>query len=360
MLDAIIVLTFILVGAALGFHSIEFLPLSTLAQVANLDGLRWVTAGFGGLIGVGFGIATQATYRRLEAQIKALPTDVLLSRAIGLAGGLLVANLMLAPIFLLPVPAKIAFLKPITAVLGSLIFAFSGISLADTHGRALLRLLNPNSLESILLSEGTLKSAPAKILDTSCIIDGRIEELLNTGFIDGQILVPNFVLLELQTVADAANDQKRARGRRGLDLLNQLQENFPQRIVIHSADYEDVATVDAKLVCLAQEINGTLVTNDYNLNKVASLQKVPVLNINDLAQALRPVYLPGDSLDLKILREGKEPAQGVGYLEDGTMVVVEDGRSHIGDELPVIVTSALQTSAGRMIFARPKASSALA
>ncbi len=360
MLDAIIILTFILVGAAVGFHSVEFLPTSVLAQVANLSGLRWVAAGFGGLIGTGLGVATQVTYRRIEAQIKELPTDVLLSRAIGLAGGLLVANLMLAPIFLLPVPVEIAFLKPITAVLGSLIFAFSGISLADTHGRSLLRLINPNSLESILLSEGTLKPAPAKVLDTSCIIDGRIEELLKTGFLDGQILVPNFVLLELQTVADASNDQKRARGRRGLDLLNQLQENFPQRIIIHPADYEDVSTVDAKLVRLAQEINGTLVTNDYNLNKVASLQKVPVLNINDLAQALRPVYLPGDSLDLKILREGKEAAQGVGYLEDGTMVVVEDGQSYIGDELPVIVTSALQTSAGRMIFARPKASSALA
>jgi uncharacterized protein YacL len=126
--------------------------------------------------------------------------------------------------------------------------------------------------------------------------------------------------------------------------------------VINPADYEDVATVDAKLVRLAQDINGSLVTNDYNLNKVASLQKVQVLNVNDLAQSLRPVYLPGDSIDLKILKEGKEPDQGVGYLADGTMVVVEEGSSYIGDEMPVVVTSALQTSAGRMIFARPRMS----
>jgi uncharacterized protein YacL len=219
-----------------------------------------------------------------------------------------------------------------------------------------LRLLNPNSLETILLAEGTLKPATAKVLDTSCIIDGRIEELINTGFLEGQILVPQFVLMELQAIADSTNDQKRTRGRRGLDILNRLRETYPQRIVIHSADYEDVATVDAKLVRLAQDVNGALVTNDYNLNKVASVQNVQVLNVNDLVQALRPSYLPGDSIYLKILKDGKEPQQGVGYLEDGTMVVVEDGRSYIGNEVPVVVTSALQTSAGRMIFARPKSS----
>jgi uncharacterized protein YacL len=135
-----------------------------------------------------------------------------------------------------------------------------------------------------------------------------------------------------------------------------MQGTFPERIIIHPADYDDVATVDAKLIRLAQEINATLLTNDYNLNKVASLQRVNVLNINDLAQSMRPAYLPGDLIDIKILKQGKEPAQGVGYLEDGTMVVVEEGGSYIGDEVSVIVTGALQTSAGRMIFARPEAS----
>jgi uncharacterized protein YacL len=208
----------------------------------------------------------------------------------------------------------------------------------------------------MLVAEGTLKSASSKVLDTSCIIDGRIEAILATGFLEGQILVPQFVLRELQQVADASNDQKRVRGRRGLEILNRIRDAYPDRIVIHSADYEDVQTVDSKLVRLVQDINGTLLTNDYNLNKVASVQKVPVLNINDLTQAVRPSYLPGDSIDLKILKEGKESAQGVGYLDDGTMVVVEEGRPYVGNEVQVIVTSALQTAAGRMIFARPKAS----
>jgi uncharacterized protein YacL len=284
-----------------------------------------------------------------------MPADVLLGRAIGLVIGLLVANLLLAPTFLLPIPSEFSFIKPLIALVGSILFAFTGISLADTQGRALLRLINPNSVETLLLAEGTLKPASTKLLDSSCIIDGRIEALLGTGFLEGQLLVPQFILAELQQIADASNDQKRMRGRRGLDILNRIRDAYPDRIQIHSADYDDIPTVDAKLVRLAQEINGTLLTNDYNLSKVASVQKVPVLNVNDLTQAVRPAYLPGDSIDLKILREGKEPTQGVGYLEDGTMVVVEDGRGYMGGEIQVIVTSALQTSAGRMIFARPKA-----
>lgn len=356
MLDAIIIISFILAGAGIGFHGIEDLPASVLQQVTNEGALRVVTAGFGALIGLAIGLVVQTSYRRLERQVREMPPDILLSRAIGLVIGLLVANLLLAPTFLLPIPSEFSFIKPLIALVGSILFAFTGISLADTHGRALLRLINPNSIETLLLAEGTLKSASTKLLDTSCIIDGRIEALLGTGFLEGQLLVPQFILAELQQVADASNDQKRMRGRRGLDILNRIRDAYPDRIQIHSADYEDVPTVDAKLVRLAQEINGTLLTNDYNLSKVASVQKVPVLNVNDLTQAVRPAYLPGDSIDLKILREGKEPTQGVGYLEDGTMVVVEDGRTYMGGEIQVIVTSALQTSAGRMIFARPKAS----
>ncbi len=357
MLDPIIILTFILVGAGIGFHGVELLPERMLDQVANLDGLRWVTGAFGGFIGIGVGMVAQAAYRRLDQKIQRLPPEVLLSRAVGLVLGLLVANLMLAPIFLLPIPGQLAFIKPITAVLGSLIFSLSGLSLADTHGLTLLRLFNPNSLETTLVAEGTLKPATAKILDTSCIIDGRIEGLIDTACIDGQILVPQFVLQELQMVADASKEQKRMRGRRGLDILNRLQENYPKRIVIHPANYDEIPTVDAKLVRLAQDIdNAVLVSNDFNLNKVASLQGVQVLNLNDVAQALQPIYLPGESLNLKIIKEGKEPAQGVGYLDDGTMVVVEEAEEYIGRKLSVIVTSALQTSAGRMIFARPKVS----
>lgn len=355
MIDAIIIISFILAGIGIGFYGIELLPTPVLDQVSNQDGLRSVTAGFSALIMGAVGLFVQTYYRRLEAQVRQMPVEVLLTRSIGLVVGLLVANLMLAPLFLLPIPQEFGFIKPLVAVLGSILFAFSGISLADTHGRSFLRLINPHSMESLLLSEGTLKPATTKILDTSCIIDGRLEELLSTKFIEGQLLVPQFVLQELQLVADAGNDQKRIRGRRGLEILNRIRETYPEKIAIHPADYEDISTVDAKLVHLAQEINGTLLTNDYNLNQVASLQQVSVLNINDLAQAMRPAYLPGDDLDLKIIKQGREPEQGVGYLDDGTMVVVEEGGQYIGVELRVVVTGALQTSAGRMIFARPQA-----
>lgn len=356
MIDVIIVILFVVAAAGLGFGSIDLLPDPVLETVTNLDALRWIMGSFTALIGLAIGLTAQNTYRRLEKQIRETPIEVILTRSVGLAIGLLIANLMLAPIFLFPIPEQLDFIKPLTAILGSVIFGFLGVTLADTHGRTFLRLINPNSIESILVAEGMLKPATTKVLDTSCIIDGRIEELLNTGFIEGQLIIPQFVLQELQNLADTANDQKRVRGRRGLDILKRMQEEYPERIVINASDYEDVHTVDAKLVRFTQEINGVLLTNDYNLNKVADLQKVSVLNVNDLAQAVRPIYLPGDTLELKILKQGKEPEQGVGYLDDGTMVVVEEGQDYVGGELPVVVTSALQTSAGRMIFAKPHTS----
>jgi uncharacterized protein YacL len=356
MLDAIIILAFIAACAGIGFHSWEALPIGIQNQVTNIDGLRFVLSAFGALVGIGVGTFAQTNYRRVEQQVREMPAWMLLSRSVGLVLGLITANLLLAPLFILPIPAEFGFIKPLLGILGSVLFAISGANLADVHGRSIIRLLNPNSAQTLLLAEGTLTPAVSKVLDTSCIIDGRIIELMATGFIEGQILVPDFVLQELQQLADSANDQKRSRGRRGLDLLTTLRETYGDRVMMSRADYDDIPTVDAKLVRLAMDINGALLTNDYNLNKVATVQRVPVLNINDLAKAMRPTYVPGDSLDLKILKEGKEATQGVGYLNDGTMVVVEDGRSHLGDNLEVVVTSALQTSAGRMIFAKPKAS----
>lgn len=353
MLDAIIIILFIVAGAGTGFYSIDLLPSPVLEQVTNIEGLRSVTAAFTALIGGVLGLVVQTTYRRLEERIRRMPLDVLLTRAIGLVIGLLVANLLLAPLFLLPIPKDLGFIKPLMALLCSTMLGFTGVNLADTHGQAVLRLINPNSLSSMLVVEGTLEPSSTKVVDTSCIIDGRIENLLDTGFLEGKILIPKFILQELQLIADAANDQKRARGRRGLEILNQMRDTYPDRIQIHPADYDDVATVDAKLVRLAQEINCTLLTNDYNLSQVATVQQVPVLNINDLVQAVRPNYLPGDIIDLKIRKEGKEPSQGVGYLEDGTMVVVESGSEYVGGQVRVVVTSSLQTSAGRMIFAKP-------
>jgi uncharacterized protein YacL len=343
MLDALIIFSFILTGAGIGFFSVDFLPDAALKQVTNIEGLESVTGGFGALIGIGVGLVVQTSYRRVESQIKNMAPDLLLARAAGLVIGLLIANLMLAPLFLLPIPAEFGFVKPVTAVMGSLLFAVSGVSLAETNGRALFRLINPNSYETMLINEGTLKPSKSKVLDTSC-------------FIEGQLVIPQFILQELQRVADSASDQKRARGRRGLDILNRIREEYPDRVVIDPADYDDISEVDAKLVKLAQEMNAGLITTDYNLNKVASVQQVSVLNINDLAKAIRPTYLPGDDIEIKVLKEGKEPSQGIGYLNDGTMVVVEEGNEFIGDDLVVVVTGALQTSAGRMIFARPNRS----
>jgi len=190
------------------------------------------------------------------------------------------------------------------------------------------------------------------VLDTSVIIDGRIYDICKTGFVEGQIVVPAFVLKELRHIADSSDAIKRTRGRRGLDILHSMQRELEQRVCVVEQDYDDVDEVDLKLLRLAGDMGGILVTNDYNLNKVAAVQNTPVLNINELANALRSVLLPGEELSLSIVKEGKEAGQGIGYLPDGTMVIVENGRKHIGETADLVVTSALQTSAGRLVFAK--------
>lgn len=197
-------------------------------------------------------------------------------------------------------------------------------------------------------------AGPPKIVDTSSIVDGRIVEIVESGFLEGVLIVPRFVLRELQAISDSVDPLKRTRGRRGFDVLSRLQELAV--FEISERDYDDMApgNVDARLVRLAQELSAKLVTNDYNLNRIAQVEGVSVLNVNELANAVKPVVLPGEELHVAVIREGKEFHQGVGYLEDGTMIVVEHGRRLIGEETDVIVTSVLQTVAGRMIFGRPK------
>ncbi len=195
-------------------------------------------------------------------------------------------------------------------------------------------------------------NVPGKIIDTSVIVDGRITEIVESGFLDPPYIVPRFVLHEIQLIADSTDAMKRSRGRRALDVLAKLQELVP--IEIGEIDYPDVVGVDAKLVRMARETGGRLVTNDYNLNRVAHVEGVAVLNINELANAVKPIVLPGEEMHVAILREGKEAQQGIGYLDDGTMIVVENGRRLIGESADVVVTSVLQTVAGRMIFAKTK------
>ena len=198
------------------------------------------------------------------------------------------------------------------------------------------------------------KSGIPKVLDTSVIIDGRIFDICETGFIEGPLIIPNFVLVELRHVSDSADSLKRNRGRRGLDILNKIQKELTIETRIVDDDFPKIPEVDIKLLKLAQKMNGKVITNDYNLNKVAEFQGVPVLNINELSNAIKPVVLPGEEMVVDIVKDGKESSQGVAYLDDGTMIVVEGGRKHIGETTDVLVTSVLQTAAGRMIFAKPK------
>jgi uncharacterized protein YacL len=199
-----------------------------------------------------------------------------------------------------------------------------------------------------------IKGVRPCVLDTSVIIDGRIADVAETNVIDGKLIIPKFVISELQSIADSSDRLRRGRGRRGLDMLNRLRTDHAQDLEIFDQELPEFAgqSVDIKLVILAKHLQGKLITNDYNLNKVAKLQGVPVINFNDLSNALKPVFLPGEHIDVRVVKAGEEAGQGVGYLEDGTMVVIENGREHIGNTINIAVTSVLQTSAGRMVFGK--------
>ncbi len=350
-MDSLILVLFLISGAATGWLGVDLLSEDLLTQVTNLEGLRWVMGGFGAFFGLVAGFFFQQLRKRLIRQVRTMPTDLLVSRAVGLILGLLVANLLLAPILLLPLPWEVVFVKPLAAVMSNVFFGVSGYNLAEVHGRTLLRLFNPASAEALLVADGVLLPASAKILDTSVIIDGRIRGLLDSGLLEGQVIVAQAVIDELQALADSSNNEKRAKGRRGLKLLAELREQYGRRLVVNTTRYEGNG-VDDKLQKLTADTGGTLLTTDYNLAKVAEVQELKVMNLSELVIALRPEVQPGDGLQLKIVRDGKEADQGVGYLEDGTMVVVEGGKGRSGERIAVTVTGALQTPTGRMVFAR--------
>ena len=350
MADFLILILFVISGAAAGWLGVDLLPEPLLLQVDNPAGLRLVLGGFGAFFGLIAAIFFQQLRRRLMQQVRTMPTELLISRSVGLILGLLVANLLLAPILLLPLPWEVVFVKPVAAILSNVFFGVSGYNLAEVHGRTLLRLFNPSNTEALLVADGVLLPASAKILDTSAIIDGRIRGLLDSGLLEGQVIVAQCVIDELQALADSANADKRGRGRRGLKLLSELREQYGRRLVVNSTRYEGQG-VDEKLLKLTADTGGNLLTADYNLAKVAEVQELRVLNLSELVIALRPEVQPGDELQLKIAREGKENDQGVGYLDDGTMVV-EGARQRIGERVPVIVTGALQNPTGRIVFAR--------
>lgn len=285
----------------------------------------------------------------VEGEIQKIPASDIILGVVGLVLGLLIAYLV-SPLF-----HMIPFVGPVLSILFYILFGYFGVVVPtrkkDDFTNAISSLKKGGGKEKA--SKGSSPIMP-KILDTSVIIDGRIADICKTGFVEGPLVIPEFVLEELQRIADSSDSLKRNRGRRGLDILNKIQKELEIEVVIHEKDFDDIAEVDTKLLKLAQFIKGKVVTNDYNLNKVAEFHGVDVLNINELANAIKPVVLPGEEMIVQVIKDGKESGQGVAYLDDGTMIVVDGGKKHIGDTIGVLVTSVLQTAAGRMIFAKPK------
>ena len=293
----------------------------------------------------------------IEKSIQKFSAQELIYGCAGILIGLIIATFIGAPLSGIFVgihpaigPIIFVLLELIAAILGAEIF----IRKKDDISSTLLIFKRTNQRERDKDKKNkNYSKGNAKVLDTSVIIDGRIFDLCQTGFIEGTLVIPSFVLDELRHISDSADSLKRNRGRRGLDILNKIQKELEIETKIWEGDFKDIPEVDSKLLKLAQKLNGKVITNDFNLNKVAEFQGVPVLNINELANAIKPVVLPGEEMKIIVIKDGKESTQGIGYLDDGTMIVVEGGKKHIGEEIFVVVTSVLQTSAGRMIFAKP-------
>lgn len=297
--------------------------------------------------------------KRLERVLTHIPNQELIAGTIGLLFGLIIANLIGLAFNQIPI------IGPYIPIILSAIFGYSGLRLMARKGPEMYGTYmkqwgagdvsgskKSRSFKVFGNSKSSEPESSHKLLDTSVIIDGRIKELCATGFIDGTLVVPVFVLNELQIVSDSVDSTKRNRGRRGLDILKEMQDANLVPIEIVEDDYDDLQEVDSKLMRLALEKNWKLMTNDYNLNKVAKVQGIQVLNLNELANVLKPALIAGEWIHVQVMKEGKEIEQGVAYLDDGTMIVVEDGRPYVGQDVEVMVTSILQTSAGRMIFAR--------
>ena len=310
---------------------------------------------------------------RLAVALSRIPTSDVLVMIFGVGLGLIIANLIGSPFSHLP------FIGPYVPIIFSLLLSVVGAKVAlrkhtdivdffvrmrGSHGNMPAPAPAPEMPE-IKPEPNGLKAGPLgdrlysnnKLLDTSVIIDGRVMDIMAAGFLDGKVVITNFVLEELQKLSDSSDSMKRAKGRRGLDLVQDLQHSYGKQVLIVDYDFDDLNDVDSKLVRLAKQTDSSIMTNDFNLNKVAEIQGIKVLNINELANAIKPVVVSGEEMSVYLVKEGKEPGQAVAYLDDGTMIVVENGRRFVGSSIEVIVTSVLQTAAGRMIFARANHSS---
>ena len=346
--------------------SAEFLQINL--DILDMTMMNALSIFIGGIIGgsIGF-ISSSYCINKLrifsiwvERQLSKMPTHDVVAGVLGLAIGLIIANLLGVAF------SRVPLIGPYIPIIFSIVFGYLGlyitikkrkdiISLLPTRNKDHIRKENISDTDSKDSTNTAINnSASYKLLDTSVIIDGRIADICKTGFIEGTLLIPVFVLEELQFIADSSDLLKRTRGRRGLDILKRIQTEFDMLVKIDHHDYDDVTGVDSKLIRLGQEIGAKIITNDFNLNKVADLQGVQVLNINELANAIKPVVIPGETMVVTVVKDGKEQGQGVAYLDDGTMIVVEGGHKHLNETLEVVVTSVLQTAAGRMIFAKPK------
>lgn len=343
----------------LGGLSLTFFSLGLFQDIPGIPQHVLVTPlilTLGSLLGglLGFFLFPLATW--IEGRLARTALMDLVFGAVGLIIGLIIAVLLQVILQGIPV------IGTLISVLAAVVFSYLGISVGTRKREEATSIFTfPGSKKHKAEKETHQEAAPAgggggcpKVLDTSVIIDGRIADIVKTGFLEGPLIIPGFVLEELRHIADSSDVLKRNRGRRGLDILNRIQKELSAEVRIDERDVGEGLEVDSKLLKLSKLLNGKVVTNDFNLNKVAELQGVPVLNINDLANAVKPAVLPGEEMTITVIKDGKEVGQGVAYLDDGTMIVVDGGKRYIGDTIGVVVTSVLQTAAGRMIFAKPK------
>jgi uncharacterized protein YacL len=340
---------FRLIGAVIGAFAFAVLG-RWMADVFNDEPDAYVL--LLSLVGILVGLiltpyVTTKPVRRIRQDLVTMPPERLGAIITGIFMGLIAAALISFPLSFLPPP-----FRQIAPLGAAIFFSYLSVVILTMRQNDLRNFFG--ALPPFLGRSGVAedKVQDSILLDTSVIIDGRITDICKSGFVRARLIVPNFILTELQHIADSPETLRRNRGRRGLEVLGILQQDLPIPIDFTDMDVSDVRDVDSKLVALARELSHPIMTNDYNLNRVAELQGVTVLNINDLANAVKAAYLPGEELTVKLIQAGKEYGQGVGYLDDGTMIVVEDGEQRIGDEVGVTVTKVLQTTAGRMIFAR--------
>ena len=351
MLNKIIKFSFALVGIITGFTlTRSFFSIQNITIDANLRLIVFcaasiITAAVFYSTGNIFVEVVIRIVSRLEHAIQNMTLYELTIGAVGLIIGLVVANLVTIPIY------RINIIGVPVAILANVLFGCIGIIIAS--GKKNEHILDHFKPKNAANTVNNAQAEP-KLLDTSIIIDGRIVDICRAGFMEGELIIPGFVLEELRHIADSPDSLKRNRGRRGLDVLGMIQKDVKYPVRIENFEFETDAEVDDKLLIAAKKLGAKVMTVDYNLSKVANFQGIPVLNINELANAMKPIALPGEEMLVQVIKDGKETGQGVGYLDDGTMIVVEGGRRHMGETVSVTVTSVLQTAAGRLIFAKPK------